>query len=98
MNFGNQAVNTSSTPPTEITMTNSGLAPLTLREITISGSGEFTATDNCPDAPTALAAGVSCTASVTFTPTATGQRTGGLIVAHNGVGGQQEIPLSGTGM
>jgi alpha-tubulin suppressor-like RCC1 family protein len=97
VNFGNQVVSTSSTPPTEITITNSGLAPLTFREITISSSGDFTSTDTCPDGPAVLAAGASCTASVTFTPTATGPRSGSLILGHNGVGGQQEIPLSGTG-
>jgi hypothetical protein len=95
VNFGNQAVNTSSTPPTDITIRNSGLAPVTFREITIAG--EFASTDTCPDAPAVLAAGASCTASVTFTPTATGSRSGSLIVVHNGVGGRQEIPLSGTG-
>jgi hypothetical protein len=45
-----------------------------------------------------LAAGTYCFVFVTFTPKATGDRFGSLIVADNGPGGSQSVPLHGTGI
>lgn len=43
-----------------------------------------------------LAAGKSCSISVTFTPSAAAQ-TGTLTITDNANGGMQKVPLSGTG-
>src|SRR5262249_30988258 len=43
-------------------------------------------------------AGASCSISVTFTPTATGARSGTLSVSDNATGSPQTVGLSGTGV
>jgi hypothetical protein len=55
---------------------------------------DFAQTNNCGSV---LAAAASCTINVTFTPTATGTRTGALWITDNAVGSPQAISLSGTG-
>ncbi|HWG26464.1 choice-of-anchor D domain-containing protein [Actinospica sp.] len=58
----------------------------------ISVSGDFAETNNCGSS---IAANGSCTASVTFSPTATGSRSGTLTV--NAGGETNTVTLSGTG-
>ena len=97
--FGNQIVNTTSAA-TPVTLTNSGLGPLTINSI--AASGDFAATSAgasaCPISPATLAAGAKCTINVTFTPTATGPRAGTLSVTDNASGSPHTVPLTGTGI
>jgi hypothetical protein len=51
-------------------------------------------TNTCP---ASLAAGASCSISVTFTPNAATKQTGTLTITDNAKGGTQTVPLSGTG-
>jgi hypothetical protein len=44
-----------------------------------------------------LAAGASCTISVTFKPTKTGARSATLKITDNAAGSPQQVLLSGTG-
>jgi hypothetical protein len=44
-----------------------------------------------------VGAGLSCTISVTFTPSATGARSASVSVADTAPGSPQTVPLSGTG-
>ncbi len=60
----------------------------------VSASGPFSQTNTCGSS---IAAGGSCTASVTFTPTATGSAAGTLSVASNAAGSPLTVALSGTG-
>jgi hypothetical protein len=61
----------------------------------ISDPGVFKQTNTCPPS---LAAGASCSISVTFTPSAPpGKQTGMLTITDNANGGMQKVPLSGTG-
>src|SRR5207253_2981039 len=64
-------------------------------------SGDFAATSTgasaCPMSPATLAAGGTCTINVTFTPTASGARTGTLSLADNAGGSPQIMTLSGNG-
>ncbi len=76
-----------------VTLTNSGNAALSLTSL--ATSGDFAASQNCG---TSLAAGGSCAISVTFTPSATGTRTGALSVIDNATGSPQTVTLSGTGV
>jgi hypothetical protein len=81
-------------PPQAATLSNTGQWPLTITNI--AASGDFGQTNNCP---TSLAQGASCTINVTFTPTATGTRTGALTVTDNSdgvAGSQQTVALTGT--
>ncbi len=59
----------------------------------ITTSGAFSQTNNCG---TSIAANGSCTASVTYTPTANGAQTGTLTVNAGGV--TDTVTLSGTGV
>jgi hypothetical protein len=90
--FSSQVFDTSSIPLT-VTLDNTGSLPLTLSSISMSG--DFTETDNCMSA--SVAPGASCNLQVTFTPQATGPRSGQMIVYANIDGGQLAIDLTGTG-
>jgi hypothetical protein len=61
----------------------------------VSVSGPFAQTNACGSS---LAAGASCTASVTFTPTASGSASGSLSVASSAPGSPLTVSLSGTGV
>jgi len=79
-----------------LTLGNTGNAPLTLSGLVISGtnSSDFAETDNCGGS---VAAEASCTINLTFSPTATGTRTGSLTITDNAPGSPQTVSLSGTG-
>ena len=89
--FAKQNVGTHSAPQS-LMLTNIGGAPLDFSSI--ATTGDFAQTDNCGSS---LQGGLSCTFNVTFTPTATGTRTGKLTLADNSVSGAQTATLSGTG-
>lgn len=93
--FAAQALGTTS-PAQTVTLTNTGTLSLTITGITITGadSGDFSETNTCPGS---LAAGGSCTASVTFRPANAGALTASLTVADNAVGSPQNAVLTGTG-
>src|SRR5438045_6092603 len=61
-------------------------------------SGDFAATSTgasaCPTSPATLAAGANCTINVTFTPTASGARTGTLSLTDNAGGSPQVRKLT----
>src|SRR5205823_10264720 len=44
-----------------------------------------------------LAAGTSCSVSITFKPTATGTRSGTFILTDNAANSPQTVPITGTG-
>ena len=77
-----------------VTLSNSGNQALTITGISVSGpnSGDFGESQNCG---ASLAAGASCTISVTFTPTATGFRAANLTVTGNALNSPQTTTLSG---
>jgi len=91
LSFPAQTVSTTSSPQT-ITLTNTASGALT--PLLINPSGDFAQTNTCGSS---VAAGSSCTISVTFTPTTTGSRTGTLTLTDNAAGSPQTVTLSGTG-
>ncbi|HET9999315.1 MAG TPA: N,N-dimethylformamidase beta subunit family domain-containing protein [Ktedonobacteraceae bacterium] len=100
LNFGNQVVGTTSAAQT-ITVTNTGTAPLRVSSIVLTGTNasDFAQTGTCPtedDLPP-LAVNASCTLSVTFTPGASGTRSGALAITDNAAGSPQTVSLSGNG-
>src|SRR5438270_872644 len=100
LDFGNQLLATISAPMT-VTLTNTGTAALTINSF--AASGDFAATSTgasaCPTSPATLAAGGNCTINVTFTPTASGARTGPLFLDDNAAGCPTRLSfgLNGTG-
>lgn len=91
LTFGNQVVGTKSGGES-VTLTNTSTSTLNINSITASGS--FSATNTCG---ASLAGGASCTITATFAPTTTGNVSGSINVADNGVGSPQSIALTGTG-
>ncbi|MBC8164212.1 MAG: choice-of-anchor D domain-containing protein, partial [Roseiflexaceae bacterium] len=89
--FGNQLVGSTSTAKT-VLLKNIGSADLVISSFVISGDFAFT-----QDCPNALAPNQTCQISVTFTPTATGARTGALTLTDNAANSPQTLNLSGTG-
>ncbi len=92
LTFGNQTVG-ATTMAQPATLTNTGTASLAISAITVSG--DFAESNNCGGS---VAAGSSCTISVTFTPTTTGTRPGTLSISDNAAGSPQSVILSGTGV
>jgi Abnormal spindle-like microcephaly-assoc'd, ASPM-SPD-2-Hydin/NHL repeat len=91
LTFFPQLLSTTSAAQT-VVLSNSGTGPLTITSI--AATGDFSQTNNCGSS---VAPGVSCTISVSFTPQATGTRTGTLVVTDNDSSGSQTVNLSGTG-
>jgi len=96
LNFGNQAVDTTSAAKM-ITLTNHATnRAVSIAAISIAGlnSPAFAQTNTCG---TSLAAGASCTLSVTFTPHGKGSRTATLYIWNNGGADALNVTLSGNG-
>jgi hypothetical protein len=91
LTFAAQKVGTTSAAQV-ITVDNPGATPLKITSITISG--DFSETNNCPSK---LTVGKSCTINVSFTPTQTGTRTGTLSIKDSALSSVQKIPLTGSG-
>ena len=82
-----------SSAPQRVTLSNTGSATLNISSI--SSSGPFVQTNNCPPA---LALGSSCTLQVTFTPTASGTQTGTLTFSDSAANSPQVFIVTGTGV
>lgn len=89
--FPNVEVGSSSAAQT-LTLSNNGNANLNISNIQVGG--DFAQTNNCPGA---LAAGSSCTFSITFAPTDSGSRGGQLTISDNVQGSPQTVGFAGTG-
>jgi FG-GAP-like repeat/Abnormal spindle-like microcephaly-assoc'd, ASPM-SPD-2-Hydin/FG-GAP repeat len=91
VNFAAQAVGTTSIGQV-VTVTNVGDAPLNFTQI--AASGDFSETNTCN---AGLATGSSCQITITFNPTAGGNRAGSISIADNAAGSPQTISVSGVG-
>ncbi len=78
-----------------VTVSNTGTSPLGIKSVALAGSnpGQFKFVNNCP---AQLEAGVQCTVSVRFKPTALGAKSAVLRVAPT-VGSAKSVALTGTG-
>jgi Beta-propeller repeat/Abnormal spindle-like microcephaly-assoc'd, ASPM-SPD-2-Hydin len=91
LTFGTQLVGTSSVSQI-VTLTNVGSGALTISKLAISG--DFKQTSTCGSS---LAAGASCTMTVTFSPTTTNTRSGAITLTDNAAGSPHTVSLTGTG-
>ncbi|WP_197216352.1 SBBP repeat-containing protein [Cytobacillus firmus] len=96
INFGNQPVNTSSSPQT-VTVTNTGTADLIINNVMIAGANptDFQVVSNMC---TIVNPGNSCTIRVTFNPTSTGPRSAALNIFDNASDSPQQVLLNGNGL
>jgi hypothetical protein len=97
LSFGSQTEGTTSAAQSVI-LTNNQAGTLNISGITSSLSDFAVASTTCPISPNLLAGGASCTTSVTFSPTATGSRTGTLSFKGNATNSPQKVSVSGTGL
>jgi len=95
LTFGAQSVGTTSVAQT-ITVSNPGTAALGFNgsiSATGANAADFNVANNCPPS---LGVGLSCGITVTFKPTAAGNRTAAISIADNAPSSPQSISLSGT--
>jgi hypothetical protein len=92
LSFGNVVTGTTSSAQT-VTVSNPGSTAASVSSV--STSGPFAETSTCGGS---IAAGGSCTVSVTFAPTGTGSASGTLSVASSAPGSPLTVALSGTGI
>ncbi len=96
LNFGNQAVNTTSAAKT-VTLTNTGTDTVNISSVAITaGNSYFAVSSNTCGAT--LNAGKNCKVKITFTPTQLAAETGTLTFTDNASGNPQTVSLSGTGV
>jgi hypothetical protein len=91
LNFIRTVIQTSSAPKT-ITLSNTGTDVITITSLTVTG--DYSQTNTCGGS---IAAGTSCTISVTFTPTVINSRTGTVTITDNAPTSPQTVSLSGVG-
>jgi len=77
-------------------VTNSGTAALALSSIAIGGDFALAATTTCTSGIVLVPAG-TCNIDVTFTPTATGTRTGSVQIVDTAATSPQTVAMTGTG-
>jgi hypothetical protein len=94
--FGSQAVGLSSVSRL-VTLTNTGSATLNITGISLTGpqATDFSETHTCGPS---LATAESCSLSVTFIPSALGNRIASIAIKDNAFGSPQIISLNGTGV
>lgn len=76
-----------------VTLSNAGPNSVPLRAVLVSGI-DFTEANDCGEK---LAAGATCSISITFKPAVTGTRLGALQLSWSGTGSPRTIPLTGLG-
>lgn len=79
--------------PKTVTVTNTGTAIVTIRDILTSGI-DFAQTNDCG---TSLAAGASCSVKVTFKPAIPGTRMGALYIVASDPATPHLIGITGVG-
>ena len=96
LSFGNVTVGQTSAPQIA-TLTNQGPMAFAVNSIAITGTiaAWFSQANNCP---ANLAAGASCTISLTFTPTAAASKSAKLSIATSATSTPLSVSLSGSGV
>lgn len=92
--FSSQTVGTASSART-VTLTNNGTVPVMVTQVSATPAPEFSATSTCVGT---LAAGAACSISVSFTPSAVGNRSGNVSIISNATGSPHAVTLAGPGV
>lgn len=98
LSFASQTIGTTSAAQAAA-LTNTGTAPLAISSVSVTGANaaDFARTTTCPLSPSTLAAGASCSISVSFTPSASGARAASVTITDDAAASPQALALSGTG-
>jgi hypothetical protein len=95
LTFASQTIGTTSSAQT-VMLTNTGTSSLNISKINFAGNAapDYSQSNNCGST---VAAGASCTFTITFDPAFTGSRIATINITDNAAGSPQKITLSGTG-
>jgi hypothetical protein len=93
LSFG--TVNVGSSATSSVSVTNTSAAPITFTALSASGAFSV-AQGSCPAVGSTLAAGISCTLAVTFTPVGSGMLSGLLSLSTDATQLPLTVSLSGT--
>ncbi len=96
LSFGDQVVGVSSSPLTT-TLSNSGSTALSISSMSISGTSANAFTQSATTCGSVLAAGASCTISLTFKPAGTGPEVAQLKITDGAANSPQIVSLKGVG-
>lgn len=98
LTFDPQVLGQGASQTKTVTVSDPGSSPLTISSVVISGTNasDFKESDNCTG--TAVAAGSSCTISVTFAATILGSETATLTLTSNAAQSPQTVALNGSGI
>jgi alpha-tubulin suppressor-like RCC1 family protein len=93
--FGTEALGLT-TAAQNLTVTNSGSAPLTVSSVSLAGANpaSFSAANGCT---ASVAMGATCTIAVTFHPAGLGAKAATVVIDSNVADSPTEVTLSGTG-
>ncbi|HXH47880.1 MAG TPA: SBBP repeat-containing protein [Terriglobia bacterium] len=94
LTFAAQTVGQTS-PAQAVQLVNNGNTAINISSI--ETTGDFAQTNTCGTLPTVLNVGATCSVSITFTPTSTGTRSGGLTIRDDAINNPQGVTLTGTG-
>ena len=95
--FGNQRTTTTSAAQT-ITLTNTGLATLTIGGISLTGTdASYFVLNPASTCVAPLASNASCTISVKFAPVSIGARSANVTITSNDPASPLNVPLTGNG-
>jgi sugar lactone lactonase YvrE len=82
------------TSPLVVTLTNTGVLPLTISSI--ATTGDYGQSNTCPSPTATLAPGGNCSITVRFTRTVPGTDPGTLTITDNASNSPQSVPLAAT--
>ncbi|MCX6376332.1 MAG: choice-of-anchor D domain-containing protein [Armatimonadetes bacterium] len=84
--------------PQQVTVTNTGMSPLTIQGVSLTGAnaGDFAIVD-APAPGAVVDPDGSCAVSITFTPSAVGPRAATLTITDDAEDSPQIVPLTGVG-
>jgi hypothetical protein len=94
LSFGNQTVGVQSGALVAV-LTNNYSSAFTISSITVSGTTDFTESDNCPRTSGGLTS--SCTISVKFKPSTTTPESAKIVINDTANNSPQTVYLTGTG-
>ena len=94
VSFGYAQVGKTS-PPQAVTLVNTGVLPVHVTAVSVTG--DFTQTNDCPVPPASLAKNDACQIQIVFRPSAGNLCSGTLTVSHDAAGSALTVLVSGTG-
>lgn len=94
VDFG--AVAVTATASRDLSVANTGSAPLTVHRVALGGDPAFEVAATTCAGP--LVPGAACRVTIRYAPTADGRQSARASIHHSGAGGRLDVPVSGAGV